>query len=217
MITMENELKNRISALEESIIGMRIDIAPALLKELLDKGVPPADLLMALKRSMEIVGRKYEQSEYFLCDLIMSGEVMKAWLAALEPALEKSKIESLGTVVLGTVCGDTHDIGKNVFKLLAEPASFSVIDLEVDVASDAFVDAVQKNYARTLGLSALPSATRSIAEIVNLCSQAGIRGEVKIVAGGAPVTNEFAKSVGADAGTDNAVEGVRICKELLGA
>ena len=215
---MGNEMKNRIYALEESIVEMRIDTAPELLKELLDQGAAPSELLTSLKRSMEIVGRKYEQGEYFLSDLIMSGEVMKACFAVLEPALGKSDIKSLGSIVLGTVQGDIHDIGKNIFKLLAESAGFSVIDLGVDVRSEAFVEAVRKNNAQVLGLSALISATRTnIAEIVNLCSQAGIRGEVKIVAGGAPVTNEFAKSVGADAGTDNAVEGVRICKELLGA
>lgn len=213
---MNSELKSKLSALEESITGMRIDVAPLQLKELLGEGVSPDDILMSLKRGMEAVGNRYEQGEYFLSDLVMSGEVMKQCLATLEPPLKSRHIRNLGTTVLGTVRGDIHDIGKNVFKILAESAGFSVIDIGVDANPEVFVDAVKKNDARILGASCLLSATREhITELVDTLTKARIRERVKMVVGGAPITNDYAKKVGADAGTNSAVEGLRIYKRLL--
>ena len=146
----------------------------------------------------------------------MSGEVMKSCLSVLEPSLKKSKIKNIGTIVLGTVKGDMHDIGKNIFKILAVSSGFSVIDLGVDVSSERIEQAVKENNPRIVGFSALLTNTMPEMEnIIRNLEVAGLRKNVKIIVGGSPVTREFAAKIGADYRAKDAIDGVNKCNEWV--
>lgn len=188
-----------------------------VVKKALSDGLSALDILEhGLNPALEVVGERYEREEYFVSDLIIAGEVMKKGIAVLEQALPKEKVEKSGAILIGTVKDDMHDIGKNIFSTLARARGFKIIDLGVDVSADKFVDAARKNKPDIVGLSALLSSTMNyIPRVVEALTEAGLRNRVKIIAGGAPVTNSYARSAGADAGVNNAVQGVKICKEWL--
>ncbi len=189
-----------------------------VVKEALSNGIPPLDILeYGLNPALNFVGERYELGEYFVSDLIIAGEIMNEGVAVLKQALPKKKGERSGTILIGTVKGDMHDVGKNIFSTLARAHGFKIIDLGVDVPADKFVEAVRKNNPDIVGVSALLSSTMNyIPKVVEALINAGLRNRVKIIAGGAPVADSYARSAGADAGVNNAVQGVEICEEWLG-
>lgn len=162
---------------------------------------------------MEGVGEKYERKEYFLAELIMAGEVAEKGMKVLEPHLKGGGAKMVGKVIIGTVKGDLHDIGKNIVAMLLSAAGFEIIDLGVDVPPGKFVEAVREYNPDIVGMSAL--LTTTVAEMENAIKalkEAGLRDRVRVIIGGAPVTREFAEKIGADAAARNAIEGVEICK-----
>lgn len=202
-----------VENLRNCILNFRLDAASNAVRDALDQGVPIEEVIHVLRKGLEIVGEKYEAGEYFLSELVMAGEVMKAVMSVLKSRMEERDMTYLGTVVVGTVEGDIHDIGKNIFAMLATGAGFKVIDLGVDVAPNKFVEAVKRNQAGLLGISALLNITAmNIPRVMDALKTARFRSNVKIILGGATMSADLAERVGGDAYAADAVEGVEICK-----
>lgn len=205
-----DDLKNAMGNLDE-------DEVTRILGELTKSGSADAGkALAACQDGMNIVGGKFETGEYFVADLIYAGDLMNAAAAALKPLLSGGSTAKLGKMVLATVKGDIHDIGKNIVKSILEAAGIEVIDLGVDVAPGAIVDAVKKNGAKVVGLSGvLTLAIDSMKATVDAFKADGSRDKVKIIIGGNPVTESYCAQVGADAWTLNAAESAKICRKWL--
>jgi corrinoid protein of di/trimethylamine methyltransferase len=204
----------------QAVIDGEDEDAAALAQQALEQGV---DALEAINKGfspgMDVVGELYATGEYFLPDLIMGGEAMKAALAVLEPALQAAGQERkvLGTVVLGTVEGDIHEIGKSLVGSMFGANGFEVYDLGIDIKSSEFVTKVQEHNADILGLSALLTTTMlHQREVIELLVEAGIRDQVKVMVGGCPVTPQWAEDIGADGFAEDAANAVIVAKKLLG-
>jgi methanogenic corrinoid protein MtbC1 len=205
-----DDLKNAMGSLDE-------DGITRILGELTKAGGMDANkALAACQEGMNIVGSKFETGEYFVADLIYAGELMSAAAAAIKPLLAGESSPRLGKMVMATVKGDIHDIGKNIVKSIMEAGGVEVIDLGVDVAPGTIVEAVRKSGAEIVGLSGvLTLAIDSMKETVEAFKADGLRDKVKIIIGGAPVTAGYCAQVGADAWTLNAVESAEICRKWL--
>lgn len=170
-------------------------------------------VVAACQSGMTIVGDRFEQGEYFVGDLIFAGELLTGAIDLLKPVLGSGKSAKVGTMVLGTAHGDLHDIGKNIFKSMAEAAGFEVHDLGIDVSPDKFVEKVKEVKPQILGMSGvLTLALESMKDTVAALEAAGLRDSVKVIIGGNPVTREAGEQIGADASTNNAAEGIKICQ-----
>jgi 5-methyltetrahydrofolate--homocysteine methyltransferase len=203
-----------LSRLRDSIVNLDFDGSKNLAQEAISKGVPANEIISkGISAAMEEVGRKFEASEYFLSELIVAGEISKEITQMLQPYLKGAEVKKIGRVVIGTVKGDLHDIGKNILGMMLESAGFEVIDLGSDVSAEAFVEAVEKNKPDIVGMSALLTVTMvEMESTINALKKAGLRDKVKVIVGGAPITEDYAKRIGADAYGKDAVMGVEICK-----
>ncbi|NLY66068.1 MAG: cobalamin-binding protein [Tissierellia bacterium] len=199
-----------------SIVGMEEENALKFAKEYLNDGGDPQKLLDVCREAMDEVGEKFEKGEYFLSELLLSGEIFKGIMDLTLPLLKESEVETIGKIVLGTVQDDIHDIGKNIFKAFAEAAGFEVIDIGVDVPEEKFVEAVKEHNPDIVGMSCLITAgINPMKRTVEALKEAGLTG-AKIIIGGGRVDEEIKEFSGADAWADDAARGVRLCKELLG-
>lgn len=196
------------------------DRARELADQALDGGAEPLHLVdRVLSPAMDEVGQLYETEEYFIPDLVMAGEAMKAAMAVVGPALaEREQVRSSpGTVVIGTVEGDIHEIGKSLVATMLEAAGFVVHDLGVDVPVTLFVDRVRDTQADVVGLSALLTTTlRNQQQVIEALEAQELRDGVKVIIGGAPASPEWAERIGADAYAENAREAVSVVRRLLG-
>jgi len=166
---------------------------------------------------MEKIGQRYESGEYFIAELIMSAEIFKEVMDIVKPKLSKGDLKPLGKLVIGTVQGDVHDIGKNIIATLLEANGFEVYDLGVDVAPESFVEKIKETNSEIICMSGLLTASfEGMKKTVDAIKEAGLRNKVKIVVGGNPVGERIAKYVGADAWANDATEGVRIIKGWVG-
>jgi len=210
----KEEILEKIS---KAIVEFDIDNIKNLVNQALEAGIPALDIVTkGMAKGMEIVGKKYEEKEYFLAELIMAGEVMKTGMEVLEPHLKATPVDRKGVVVIGTVKGDLHDIGKNIVITLLKSSGFEVHDLGVDVDAQRFVEKVKETNADILALSALLTTTMVERENdIKALKEASIRDKVKVIVGGAPITEEFASKIGADAFAVDAVQGVQKCKEMI--
>ena len=183
----------------------------------LSQGVPVTKIIEeGIRRGLDCVGRRYENGEYFLSELLYSTSVVNDAFETLKPKLRSEDVEKKGTIVLGTVRGDLHDIGKNIFKMLVEISGFTVYDLGVDVEPEAFTRKLKETGAQVLGLSALLTTTTSeMKNTVDMLAQEGVRNKVKVILGGNAVTKVYAEEIGADAAALDAVEGLKICEEWV--
>jgi 5-methyltetrahydrofolate--homocysteine methyltransferase len=205
-----------IDEFENSIINLDIEKASSVCKELISK-VHIDEVFKAIARALDVVGQKYEDGEYFLSELIMAGEVVKEVLKLVEPIYKRDEQKAIATVILATVRGDLHDIGKNILAMLLQSSGFKVVDLGIDVAAEDIAKAVKENNANILGLSALLTTTvPEFGNVVEELRKAGLRDKVKVIVGGAAVNEEVAKRYGADAWGKTAVDGVKICKQWVG-
>lgn len=209
-----------LARIRESVAELNLDKTLEHVKEAVEKGLGVVDIIeKGLAEGMRIVGEKYESGEYFIADLIVSAEIFNKALSILKPKLEemRKQVKPLGTVVIGTVYGDIHDIGKNLVATMLRISGFEVVDLGVDVPPEKFVESVKKHNADIVGISTLLTSTMThIRDVVEALKKAGLRDRVKVIVGGAPLTEEIAKELGADAYGENAVKAVEICKKLLG-
>lgn len=200
-----------------AISNLELENIQQLVQQALDAGEGPKTVLDAMCEGMGRVGELFEQGEYFLADLVLAGEVMKDGLEILKPHLAGETIEKKGTVVIFTVKGDIHDIGKNLVGTMLSSSGFEVVDLGVDVPEDKVVEAVRDSNASAIGMSVLlTSMVNSIGEVVSALDNAGLRDKVKIAIGGACTTQELADKMGVDALGRDAVEAVRIFENLCG-
>ncbi|MFZ7119955.1 MAG: cobalamin B12-binding domain-containing protein [Eubacteriaceae bacterium] len=174
-------------------------------------------VLRACQEGMEIVGDLFEKGEYFVGDLIFAGELLKGAINILKPAIGVgSSSAKIGKIVIGTVHGDLHDIGKNIFVIMSEAAGFEVHDLGIDQPVRAFVDKVKEVNPDIIGLSGVITlALGAMKDTVEGLKEAGVKDDFKIIIGGNPVTHEACEHIGADAFTTNATEGVKICKKWV--
>lgn len=184
--------------------------------QILETDSDPADVLEVLNEAMEEVGRRYEAGEYFLSELIMAGVLASEATQIIKPRLANSCFRSYGKVVVGTVKGDIHDIGKNILIMMLAAAGFEVVDLGVDVSAEKFAETVEKEGALVLGVSALLTSTmENLRDVIKIIREKGLRDKVKIIIGGRPITEEFAEEIGADSYAEDAVEAISKVKELL--
>lgn len=171
----------------------------------------------ALIAAMDEVGRRFEAGEYFVPEMLIAARAMKGGVEILRPILGESGIKPIGKVLIGTVSGDLHDIGKNLVGLMMEGAGFEVIDMGTDVPPDKFVESVKEHQPQIIGLSALLTTTMpDAAEVIKSLTESGQRDKVKVLIGGAPVTQGYADQIGADGYADDAPGAARKAKELLG-
>jgi methylmalonyl-CoA mutase cobalamin-binding domain/chain len=204
--------------LATALRDLKEDQVKGIVEERLAKGDSPLQLVEELNQGMVAVGELFSEKKYFISQLIFSGEVLKNVMAKLEPMLAGGgETASKGKVVIGTVKGDIHDIGKNIVASLLKGSGFEVIDLGVDVPAEKFVQAVQESGAKALGLSALLNFTYpEMKNVVDSLTQAGLRDQVRVLIGGAPCNDQVKEFTGADYYAPDAVAGVNICKEIYG-
>jgi len=200
------------------LIAGKVDEVTELTKEALDGGSSPQDILeQGLLAGMEVVGKRFKANEMFIPEVLRCAKCMHGAMEILRPLLAEAGVKTAGTFVIGTVKGDLHDIGKNLVGMMFEGAGFEVIDLGIDLEPQAFIDALKEHKATLFGMSALLTTTMpKMGETINAIEEAGIRDQIKIMIGGAPVTAEYAKEIGADAYASNAASAVDKGKELLG-
>jgi corrinoid protein of di/trimethylamine methyltransferase len=168
-------------------------------------------------RAMSEVGQRFQDGKAFVPQLLMAGRAMKAALEILKPLMAGSSNISLGKVVIGTVKGDLHDIGKNLVASMLEGCGFEVVNIGIDVSADTFIDEIRKNKPDILCMSALLTTTMGyMKEVIDALKEAGLRDQVKVMVGGAPVSQAFADEIGADGYSDNANTAVAVAKQLLG-
>lgn len=187
-----------------------------LAREALESDISAHEILNGgFSAGMAVVGEYFQKREFFLPDVLMAARAMKAGMEVLRPLLEGEALETKGTVVIGTVKGDVHDIGKNLVGILLRGAGFDVVDVGNDASVEQFVDAVQMSEATVLGLSALLTTTMpQMEEIIKALEKAGL-GHVKTMVGGAPVTDGFADSIGADAYGNDAVKAMQLASSWI--
>jgi 5-methyltetrahydrofolate--homocysteine methyltransferase len=183
----------------------------------IDAGLPPGDILnKGMVDAMAEVGRLFEEGEYFVPEMLIAARAMQSGLALLKPLLIEADIESAGKVAIGTVKGDLHDIGKNLVGMMLEGAGFEVLDLGTDVTPEKFVETVQDGGVDIIALSALLTTTMpSMKATIDALKAEGIRDQVKVMIGGAPVTDAYAKQIGADGYSPDASRAVNLAKSLL--
>jgi 5-methyltetrahydrofolate--homocysteine methyltransferase len=204
--------------LVNAIADMMEEEALQSAKTMVDSGVDPMEILAAAREAMDIVGQRFEDGEYFLPELIMAGEMLNQITDMVKPELAKlPQVERRGTVVLGSVAGDIHDIGKNIVTFMLDVNGFEVQDLGVDVSPQAFVEAIQEHDAQVVGLSGfLTLAFDSMKDTVDAIVAAGLRDKVKIMVGGGQVTDKIREYTGADAYGDDAMEAVSLAQKWIG-
>ncbi|MHA1490725.1 MAG: corrinoid protein [Promethearchaeota archaeon] len=204
--------------LTELIIELEVDDIEAAVEEALEDGKDPFDILNALTKGMDEVGRRYESKEYYLTELVLAGETMKEAFKILQPALASSdKSENKVKLIICTVKGDNHDIGKNILGSLLLSSGFELYDLGMDVDAKTIVEKVKETGATIIALSSLLTMTvEQIKKVHEALKEAGIRDKVKLIVGGAPLNMELAKKLGADDFAEDAVDGVRHIKQLAG-
>ena len=188
----------------------------ALVKEALSTGAPVEGILnRGLVEGMNVVGERFKNNECFIPEVLVSAKAMKMGMEILKPLLAGSGVKSRGKVVMGTIRGDLHDIGKNIVAMLLQGAGFEVVDLGADVSVERFVESAKKENADLVGMSALLSTTMvNMKEVISGLKGAGLE-TVKVIVGGAPVTGEYADKIGADGYAPDAASGVDVAKRLL--
>jgi corrinoid protein of di/trimethylamine methyltransferase len=206
------------SPIYTAILDGNAKAAPVAVRQALDAGEAPLDIITnQMIPAMDEVGRLFECEEYFVPELLLAGRAMKAALEIIRPLLAASGVEPTGRVVIGTVKGDLHDIGKNLVASMLEGGGFEVHDLGADVAPERFIEAAAELNANIIGLSALLTVTMpAIRSTIEAFTAAGVRDRYKIMIGGAPVTRQFADQVGADGFSENASAAVALARNLMG-
>ncbi|MGQ9625292.1 MAG: corrinoid protein [Anaerolineae bacterium] len=206
-----------LNKIAEALIAGNAPEVKKLTEEALAEGLNPQVIIQeGLIPGMTEVGRRFKANEFYVPEVLIAARAMHAGLDVLKPLLTESKIEPIGTVVLGTVQGDLHDIGKNLVGMMLEGAGFSVVDMGTDVSPNKFIEAVKEKKPQILGMSALLTTTMpSMKKTIEAVKEAGLRDQVKVIIGGAPVTERYAREIGADGYAPDAASAVDLVKGLL--
>ena len=208
-----------LNPLFDAIVAGKLEPAVEVTKKAIEKGVPPQVIINNyMIKAMGEIGQRFQDGKAFVPQLLMAGRAMKGALELLKPLLQGNASATIGRVVIGTVKGDLHDIGKNLVASMLEGCGFEVINIGIDVPAEKFVQAVEENHADILCMSALLTTTMTyMKDVIDAVEAAGIRDKVKIMVGGAPVNQAFADEIGADGYSDNANSAVQVAKHLIGA
>lgn len=209
---------SKLEELATAVTKGKSKLVPNLVKECLAEGIEPTTILnVGMIDAMGIVGEKFKNNEIFVPEMLVAARAMKKGVEVLKPAMAGDASVSIGKYVLGTVAGDLHDIGKNLVGMMIESAGFEVIDLGVDVPKEKFIEAVKNDpEVKIVGLSALLTTTMpAMKETVEALIEAGCKNQVKIMVGGAPITQEFADEIGADCYTQDAASAAAAAKALI--
>ena len=211
-------MDDRLQEIADCVIAGRFDEVKALVESALSDGVDPQTIVNdGLRSGMQVVGEKFKANEFFIPEVLIAARAMKAGMEVIKPHLAADSTDSLGTVAIGTVQGDLHDIGKNLVAMMLEGAGFRVVDLGTDVSPEAFVAATRENEAEIVAMSALLTTTMpKMAETVRALNSADLDRTVRTMIGGAPVTQSYANEIGADAYAPEAASAVDAAKELVG-
>jgi len=210
-------MQSELETLYDGIIDGEMAQTPINVQAALDADIPAGEILqVGMIPAMTEVGQLFEEGEFFVPEMLISARAMQSGLAVLKPHLVASGIDPIGKVVIGTVQGDMHDIGKNLVTMMMEGAGFEVIDLGVDVKPQAFIEAVQENKPQVVGLSALLTTTMpQMKSTIDAFRDAGVLDSIKVIVGGAPVTAEFAEQIGAHGFAADASQAATLAKSLL--
>jgi len=205
--------------LVDALAELREDEALAIVRERLEAGADPLGIFDDAKRAMEIVGQRFSDSEYFIPELVYAGEILKEIAALVKPKMSAgAELARLGTVIIGTVAGDIHDIGKDIVVFMLDVNGFEVLDLGVDVPVQRFVDTIQESGSSVVGLSGfLTLAFQSMKDTIEAIDSAGLRDRVKIMIGGGPIDEQVRSFTGADAYGKDAMAAVELAKSWIGA
>ncbi len=206
-----------ISALAENLINGKAQEVAELTRKALDDGVPPGEILNGgLIKGMGVVGERFKNNEFYVPEVLIAARAMHAGMDILKPALAESGVKPIGRVLLGTVKGDLHDIGKNLVAMMLEGAGFEVIDLGIDVPPEKFVEAVKAG-GDVIAMSALLTTTMTAMKTtLDALEEAGVKDKIKTMIGGAPVTQNYADEIGADGYARDAASAADKAKELMG-
>jgi 5-methyltetrahydrofolate--homocysteine methyltransferase len=212
-------MENVLEVIREGILEGDMHLVQDKVTAALEADINPGDILnQGLIEAMAEVGRLFEEGEYFVPEMLIAARAMKAGLAILKPKLIDEDIKPIGKVASGTVKGDLHDIGKNLVCMMLEGAGFEILDLGTDVSPDQFVDAVKNQGVGVIAMSALLTTTMpNMKNTIEALEEAGIRDSVKVMVGGAPVTQAYADEIGADGYAPDASRAATLAKQLLGA
>lgn len=205
--------------LYNAILNGKLEQAVAVTQEAINEGISPTEIInQYMVKAMEEIGARFEAGKAFVPNLLLAARAMKGSLELLKPLMRDKNTATIGKVVIGTVKGDLHDIGKNLVASMFEGCGFEVINLGVDASSTKFIEAAKEHHADIICMSALLTTTMMYMEkVVQAVEAEGLRDQVKIMVGGAPVNNAFAQKIGADAYTSNANQAVQVAKQLLAA
>ena len=208
-------MSDRCKEFRQLLGGLEEEEVLRMVEGSLKEGFPPMEIIGCLTKGMEVVGKRFEEKEYFVADLMYAGEIMSQASALIEPFLSGERVGSGEPLVIGTVADDYHDVGKNILITLLKIAGFEVHDLGVDVHEDVFISKLEATGARILGLSSLLTTSRpQIKTILDALEKKGIRDRVSVMVGGAAVTQRFADEVGADEYAKTAMDAVKTCRIL---
>jgi len=210
---------SKFEKIAEAVINGEVEKVGELAQDLVDEGVAPSEIIKeGLVAGMDVVGARFKANEMFVPEVLISAKSMHAGMDVVKPLLAEGESSSAGTVVIGTVEGDLHDIGKNLVAMMLEGAGFDVVDLGVDLSADEFVGAVKEHEPEVLGLSALLTTTMpAMQDTIEALEEAGVRDQVKIMVGGAPVTEDFANEIGADAYAADGSASTELARGFVGA
>lgn len=212
-------MKESIRAVHRAVIDLDIDGIKDIIQKCLDEGIPPLEIIEeGISSGLAVVGEKFQAGEYYLSELVLSGEVVKDGMTLLEDKIDKAETATKGTVILATAKGDIHDIGKNIVGMLLSAGGYNIIDLGVDVHEDQIVEKVKNSSAGGIALSVLlTTMIGSIKDLVDALKEAGLREKVKIAIGGACTSQQLADEMMVDAYGEDAVEAVKIFERMLGS
>ena len=209
---------SKIAEIAAAVEAGKAKIVGGLVEEAIKEGCDPTEILnVGMIDAMGVVGEKFKKNEIFVPEMLVAARAMKKGVEVLKPHLAGDSSATIGKYIIGTVAGDLHDIGKNLVAMMIESAGFEVIDLGVDVPAEKFVEAIKENPdCKVVGVSALLTTTMpAMKDTVKAIIDAGLQSQVKIMVGGAPITQEFADEIGADAYTQDAASAAQVAKTLV--
>lgn len=207
-----------LTKVKEGVINGKADEVKELVQKAVDEKVPVEQILYdGLVAGMNVVGQRFKDGEFYVPEVLIAARAMKYGMEVLEPLIKESGVQPVGKVAIGTVKGDLHDIGKNLVSMMLQGAGFEVHDLGIDVPPEKFVETAKEQNCQLVGLSALLTTTMpQMKNVVDALAEAGLKGDVKVLIGGAPVTQEYADEIGADGYAPDAASAVDKAKELVG-
>ena len=206
-----------LDKIKQAVLAGEMEGIAELTKQALAQGIGAREILdQALTPAMDIVGEEYEKGDRYVPEMLISAETMKGAVTVLKPLLVEAGVKARGKVVIGTVEGDLHDIGKDLVAMVLEGAGFEVVNLGAEITAEQFVKAAKKHEPDILGMSALLTTTMiHMPEVIDALQQAGLRDQIKVMIGGAPVTQEYADKIGADGYAPDAASATKLAKSLL--